>query len=247
LKLAENEASGAGKGTIGIGKKKLQQSEGQQLTSQPASTSKSNMVTKSILKMALAAEKGVNFAKLKDRKRQKTARKRHREALRTTAPVETDSEEDEWEDEVIAETETRAPGMMAAENIADDEEASENEVGISAVTAAHPPHKAQVNLQALADSDDSESSVEMEERLPRPQKSKVTTVSNITQPGDEEEDEEDIPISELEDLEDEEKEDLILHSRLTINNTTALLASLTRPLRVAHVRRQLELNRRIDS
>lgn len=45
---------------------------------------------------------------------------------------------------------------------------------------------------------------------------------------EEEEDDEDIPMSDLEDLEDEEKEDLIPHQRLTINNTTALNASIKR-------------------
>lgn len=47
---------------------------------------------------------------------------------------------------------------------------------------------------------------------------------------DEEEDPEadDIPMSDLEDLDDEDKEDIIPHQRLTINNTTALLAALNR-------------------
>ena len=45
---------------------------------------------------------------------------------------------------------------------------------------------------------------------------------------EEEEDDEDIPMSDLEDLDEADKEDLIPHQRLTINNTTALLASLKR-------------------
>ncbi|KAG8404973.1 RRNA processing protein [Metarhizium acridum] len=45
---------------------------------------------------------------------------------------------------------------------------------------------------------------------------------------DSEEDEEDIPISDLEDLDDEDREDLIPHTRLTINNTSALQAALDR-------------------
>lgn len=45
---------------------------------------------------------------------------------------------------------------------------------------------------------------------------------------DEEEDEEDIPVSDLEDLSEDEKEDIIPHQRLTINNTSALLSSLSR-------------------
>ena len=42
------------------------------------------------------------------------------------------------------------------------------------------------------------------------------------------EEEDPIPLSDLEDLEDDDKEDLIPHTRLTINNTAALLSSLSR-------------------
>jgi rRNA-processing protein EBP2 len=45
---------------------------------------------------------------------------------------------------------------------------------------------------------------------------------------DEDEEEEDIPVSDLEDLDDEDKEDLVPHTRLTINNTSALLAAFDR-------------------
>ena len=45
---------------------------------------------------------------------------------------------------------------------------------------------------------------------------------------EEDEEEEDIPVSDLEDLDDEDKEDLVPHTRLTINNTSALLAALDR-------------------
>jgi rRNA-processing protein EBP2 len=45
---------------------------------------------------------------------------------------------------------------------------------------------------------------------------------------EEEEEDEDIPVSDLEDLADGDKEDLIHHTKLTINNTSALLAALKR-------------------
>lgn len=45
---------------------------------------------------------------------------------------------------------------------------------------------------------------------------------------DEDEDEEDIPVSDLEDLSDDDKEDLVPHTRLTINNTAALRSALDR-------------------
>lgn len=83
----------------------------------------------------------------------------------------------------------------------------------------------------------------MEERLPRKptKKPPIQAKKNSAAPAlvdieadegsdddEEDEDEEDIPISDLEDLDDEDKEDLIPHTRLTINNTTALLAALNR-------------------
>lgn len=81
----------------------------------------------------------------------------------------------------------------------------------------------------------------MEERLPRkptkkpPIASRKVVAAAVTDDDEdeddedeEEEDDEDVPISDLEDLDDEDKEDLIPHTRLTINNTTALLSSLAR-------------------
>lgn len=94
-----------------------------------------------------------------------------------------------------------------------------------------------MNLDGIDDSDTSDSSVDMEERLPRKPTKKPPTISkspkNIPSADDDndeedEEVEEDIDLEDLEDLSEEEKEDLIPHTRLTINNTTALLASLNR-------------------
>lgn len=70
----------------------------------------------------------------------------------------------------------------------------------------------------------------MEEKIER-RSAKNDRKFNLTkskQDEEEEEDEEDIPVSDLEDLDDEDKEDLIPHTRLTINNTSALLAALDR-------------------
>lgn len=97
----------------------------------------------------------------------------------------------------------------------------------------------QLNLDGIDDSDSSDSSVDMEERLPRKPKNsgaankangKTSSTGNDEEEDEEEEeeDEEDIPISDLEDLDEEDKEDLIPHTRLTINNTSALLAALNR-------------------
>ena len=73
----------------------------------------------------------------------------------------------------------------------------------------------------------------MEKPLPRqPKKSTPASAPAADEDEDdedeEEEEEEDIPISDLEDLDDEDKEDLIPHTRLTINNSAALLSTLAR-------------------
>lgn len=66
----------------------------------------------------------------------------------------------------------------------------------------------------------------MEEKIPYSAKPAAGAASDE---GDEEdEDEEDIPVSDLEDLDDEDREDLVAHTRLTINNTTALRKVLGR-------------------
>ncbi|EGR46388.1 uncharacterized protein TRIREDRAFT_66154 [Trichoderma reesei QM6a] len=155
------------------------------------------MVTKSKLKMALAAEKGVDFAKLKQQKKAKEAAKRKAHKASDKKP---ESEDGDALDETHEAT-------------ADDQE--------------------KMNLDAIYESDTSESSIEMEARLPRKAKSdqsknpKQEEEANDGQ-GDDESDDEEIPVSDLEDLEEEEREDIVPHTRLTINNTSALLAALDR-------------------
>ncbi|OAQ96303.1 hypothetical protein LLEC1_00153 [Akanthomyces lecanii] len=86
------------------------------------------------------------------------------------------------------------------------------------------------DIDGIDDSDTSESSIELEKRLPqrpRPAESKKTSSADDDDNADDDDDE-DIPISDLEDLNEEDREDLIPHTRLTINNTSALLASLDR-------------------
>ncbi|KLO79726.1 Uncharacterized protein LW93_7168 [Fusarium fujikuroi] len=175
------------------------------------------MVTKSKLKMALAAEKGTDFKKLKLLKKQKEAEKRNAAARgadkddekKKTIEIEAEFEDDDEEDE--------------------EEEEEEDE----------EDEEPQYDLNAINDSDDSDSSIELEEKIVRKPKRDTLKKSEIAklaaekkaaaqEDEEEDEDEEDIPMSDLEDLEDEDKEDIIPHQRLTINNTTALLAALNR-------------------
>jgi rRNA-processing protein EBP2 len=86
-----------------------------------------------------------------------------------------------------------------------------------------------MDLDAINDSDSSESSLELETKIDR--KAKKSAKPNADDDEDdeeEEEDEEDIPVSDLEDLDEEDKEDLIPHTKLTIYNTAALTTCINR-------------------
>ncbi|KFA62598.1 hypothetical protein S40285_05173 [Stachybotrys chlorohalonatus IBT 40285] len=178
------------------------------------------MVTKSRLKMALAAEKGVDFAKLKQQKKQKAALKA-KGGRAGGGPVSTvvDGEEDSEDEEL--------DGDVPEQAEEDDSESGNEEAGNGGL-----------DLDAVNDSDTSESSIEMEKKIDRRGSKSKPSPKAPAQPtngaeeneddDDEEEDEEDIPVSDLEDLDDADKEDLIPHSRLTIYNSTALDAALKR-------------------
>ncbi|KAF4975099.1 hypothetical protein FZEAL_8078 [Fusarium zealandicum] len=167
------------------------------------------MVTKSKLKMALAAQKGTDFKKLNLKKKQKEAEKRNRAAGRGAPEEESSADEED-----------------VAEDDDDDDEDDEEE--------------SKYDLEGIDDSDDSDSSIELEEKILRKSKKNIAPAAvkvvqkkaqaeeDDDEDDDEEEDDEDIPMSDLEDLDDADKEDLIPHQRLTINNTTALLAALNR-------------------
>jgi rRNA-processing protein EBP2 len=176
------------------------------------------MVTKGKLKMALAAEKGTDFKKLKLLKKQKEAEKRNAAARGA-------------EDKELSDDEEKTIQIEAEFEDDDDEEDEDEE---------EEEEEAQYDLNGINDSDDSDSSIELEEKIVRTPKRDTLKKSEIQKLAaekkaaaedddeEEEEDEEDIPMSDLEDLDDEDKEDIIPHQRLTINNTTALLAALNR-------------------
>ncbi|KAK7403944.1 rRNA-processing protein EBP2 [Neonectria punicea] len=168
------------------------------------------MAPKSKLKLALAAEKGLDVKKLKLKRKQKAAARQNRKA----GGAAEDSSAEENEDEVEG-----VEAEDAEADAAEDEDEEDEDM--------------QIDLDALNDSDTSESSIELEDKIPRKPSKKNQVVQQSKAPveeddDEEEEDDEDIPMSDLEDLDDADKEDLIPHQRLTINNTTALLAALKR-------------------
>jgi rRNA-processing protein EBP2 len=165
------------------------------------------MVTKSKLKMALVAEKQVDFKKEHQKKMAKKARKEQKSKKPVAEEQEAGDEEEEEDEEGIRE-------LMEL----DAQEGSGDEQRPTQVTASRPITKTisnipQIDFAGIDDSDsDSSSGVEDHNGLEDEEMS----------------DEEDIPLSDLEDLDDEDKEDMIPHQRLTINNTTALSTALRR-------------------
>ncbi|KAI2784926.1 Ebp2-domain-containing protein [Daldinia loculata] len=176
---------------------------------------------KSKLKVALAAEKGVDFKKLKEKKKHKERVKKRQEREPKNGGA-ADEDDNDWEGVNEDEDEVEGGAGLIDDEAEEDDDEVEN-----------------IDLAALDESDSSDSSIDLEEKIERPRKS-VLKAKNAKANGkkiadededeeeDEEEDDEDIPMSDLEDLPDDEKEDLVPHSRLTINNTSALLASLSR-------------------
>ncbi|KZZ89913.1 Eukaryotic rRNA processing [Moelleriella libera RCEF 2490] len=167
------------------------------------------MVIKSRLRLALAAEKGVDFSKLKQEKKQRQAMKRKSAMSKHHGSISTDSVEED-------ESERDCP---------------------EATHATEFPLR--VNVGAIDETDTSDSELETEERntgtrrekTMRPDRSKDGN-NNVevdeAEAEDEVVEEDDIPISDLEELDDEDKEDLVPHTRLTIENTSALIAALGR-------------------
>ncbi|OAA52079.1 Eukaryotic rRNA processing [Metarhizium rileyi] len=166
------------------------------------------MVTKSRLRLAIAAEKGIDFKKLKEAKK-------HKEALKRKSSA------------------SDLGGVPSAKNDqvdnGSDEHSDNNDI---------ESEDEKINLGAVDETDTSDSEIEMEQQISRHASRQHTGKKPKLEEEEEEEEEEteyhgqdseeDIPVSDLEDLDDEDKEDLVLHTRLTINNTSALQAALDR-------------------
>ncbi|POS81051.1 hypothetical protein DHEL01_v200567 [Diaporthe helianthi] len=204
------------------------------------------MAPRSKLKIALAAEKGLTDKKIKqikDKKKHKTVikEKRKKGLLPENDDDDSEEEEQEWQEEDDSEGED-ADGLVdmeAEETDNDDEDDDDESEREQASTAA-----------LLNESDtDSESEVDMEEKIERKPKSilKKTenrrkqrlAAANENDDGEEEEDAEeeedgedeedsDIALSDLEYLPEDEREDLLVKTKLSINNQPALLAAVKR-------------------
>ncbi|KAB5545627.1 eukaryotic rRNA processing protein EBP2 [Coniochaeta sp. 2T2.1] len=204
-------------------------------------------MAKSKLLSALAAEKGVDIKKvLQKRKQTESSRKARRAGLPDTRNVnkkpqqqkakavaedelESDDDDEDWEEE---DSDNEMSGLIddeAEEGDSDEESDEEGKLDLA---------------QFEHDESSSDSEVEMEAKIERPKKGKQATdlpkpkadKSQIKKAAqaqsdsedDEDEEDSDIDLEDLEDLDDEEREDLVPHTRTTINNHTALLAALAR-------------------
>ncbi|KXH55722.1 eukaryotic rRNA processing protein EBP2 [Colletotrichum nymphaeae SA-01] len=200
------------------------------------------MVTKSKLKLALAAEKGIDLRKVKEERKIKA---KHREAAKEQEKknkknkgVEEDDEDDEMEDEEEGDDASVISIEGGITLNADFEDADSEEEEDDEEDDEEEDDK--LDIEALDDTDsDSDSDIEMEAKIERPSKKAKTATKTPTEieekdgETDDEEDsevdpeEDDVPMSDLEG-DDEDLEDIIPHTKLTINNKAALLASLNR-------------------
>ncbi|KAG9230896.1 eukaryotic rRNA processing protein EBP2-domain-containing protein [Amylocarpus encephaloides] len=156
------------------------------------------MVNKGKLKMALAADKGIDYKELNLKKKGKMANKTKTKTSLDKSKTNGKVVEGEWED-VDKDSEAEDGSDDNAVNVDPDGEESNSE-------------DEAIDFAALDESDSDSSAGENDQ----------------DNSASEEEDNEDIPISDLEDLSDDEKEDIIPHQRLTINNTNALTTALKR-------------------
>ncbi|KAG6353876.1 hypothetical protein INS49_005133 [Diaporthe citri] len=189
------------------------------------------MAPRSKLKIALAAEKGLTDKKvkqIKDKKKHKAVIKEKRK--KGLLPDE--EEEEDWEDDDDSEADDGEGLLDIAAEESDEDEDDDESVYEEASAAA-----------ILNESDtDSESEVDMEEKIERKPKSILKKTENRRKQrlaeanenddddddDDDAEEESDIALSDLEDLPEEEREDLFVKTKLSINNQPALLAAVKR-------------------
>ncbi|KAI1266478.1 eukaryotic rRNA processing protein EBP2-domain-containing protein [Xylariaceae sp. FL1019] len=193
---------------------------------------------RSKLKTALKAEKGIDIKKLKLKRKQKekTATKKRNGTYvppKKTAPEDDDEVEDEDEEDDEAD---EGGALVAADESGDSDKDAEDD----------DEEAAGFDIAAL-DESSSDESIDFEEKIVRPKKTKQIANGTTTTPAptpkptkkieapedadsDEEEDEEDEEEDEIDwdEVPEEEREDLVPRTRLSINNTNGLLTSLKR-------------------
>ncbi|KAK1971277.1 Ebp2-domain-containing protein [Colletotrichum sublineola] len=203
------------------------------------------MVTKSRLKLALAAEKGVDLRKVKEQRKIKAKHRETAKEKEKKAKSKAVNAGDDLEDEEMGEDNDDDASVISVEGEitlnAEFEDADSDDSDEEDEAGDDDEEDNKLDIEALDDTDsDSDSEIDMEEKIERPAKKTKTTNATKKMPveveekdDDSEEDDEedpeaeDVPLSDL-DADEEDLEDIVPHTKLTINNKTALLASLNR-------------------
>lgn len=193
---------------------------------------------RSKLKSALENHKGRNIKLEKQRKKEKEARKRKEKNAPPVGEGGDDEDDNEDEDEedvggvsLIEESEVKANGKAKGKK---DKKAKKNGVLKDVPEEAEwetdeseddeddgeEEGRPGLDLSALLEDSDSEGSSDDDAEDEDVEKGSEDEVD--------EDEEDDIPLSDIESLASEDKGDIIPHQRLTINNTSALLAALNR-------------------
>ncbi|EFQ28150.1 eukaryotic rRNA processing protein EBP2 [Colletotrichum graminicola] len=203
------------------------------------------MVTKSKLKLALAAEKGVDLRKVKEQRKIKAKHRETAKEKEKKAKSKGANEGDDLEDEEMGEDNDDDASVISVEGEitlnAEFEDADSDEEEEDDEDEYDEEEDSKLDIEALDDTDSgSDSEIDMEEKIERPAKKTKTTKVTKKVPveveekdGESEDDDDedpeadDVPLSDL-DADEEDLEDIVPHTKLTINNKTALLASLNR-------------------
>lgn len=170
------------------------------------------------LRPALDREKQRDFRLEKQRKLEKAAEKRRK--AKASAQLD---EEEEDNDVVAAQIPGEEDGTGDGAGWETEDEDEDENGAVNGFDASRLED---------SDSDDSGDEVQMEQPIRRSILKKgapaVQPVIADPKAPEEVEDEDDIPLSDLDSLASEDKGDIIPHQRLSINNTTALLAAVKR-------------------
>ncbi|KAK7509771.1 eukaryotic rRNA processing protein EBP2-containing protein [Phyllosticta citriasiana] len=150
---------------------------------------------------AIQREKGFDYKQEKQKRMRKEAEKKKRSKKHSEEEDEDDSSEDD-EAGGVGVNGAAKEGKPSEAKIATEHEQSESEE-----ESDDEEDTSKVDLSRLENSDSDSSGDELEEN-------------------DDEED--DVPLSDLESVASDERDDIIPHQKLTINNTTALMAAVKR-------------------
>ncbi|KAK7529565.1 eukaryotic rRNA processing protein EBP2-containing protein [Phyllosticta citribraziliensis] len=155
---------------------------------------------------ALQKEKGFDYKQEKQKRMRKEAEKKKK----TKKQPEQDDEDDSSED--IEAGGVGVTGAAKEGKTSEAKVAKKNEQSESEEESDDEEDASNVDLSRLENSDSDSSGDELEE----------------IDDDEDDEDDEDVPLSDLESVASDEKGDIIPHQKLTINNTTALMAAVKR-------------------